>query len=232
MLDLLHQCTRETQEVFLHALYTVTSTKKDRVANAFEKVTSFDKAQGLVLSYSARQPAAMRPVSNSLVWLQTLLLMILDCDGRGPNNLLGKDGIPKSTLIPAATKLGYDLAKILGQLRTRRHSDPDTDSEPNLTRRNWVSLIILTRWHALGVADGSLFETHEIGGLEDERVVGTATYQLGCKLRYYILYCVKQECADIILNSLLHISHRNGHDGDSRAQRLPNQHWIGAYGRS
>lgn len=178
LLELLHQCSREVQEVFLYALYTVTCTNMGRVANAFEKVASYDAAQDLLLSYHARQPVVIRPTAVSLVCLQALLLMILDCDGRGPENLLAKNGAPKHALIQAAIKIGYDLAKILGQLRSKRTSDPDVDSDSNLTRRNWVSLAILARWYALGVADASLVGNYEIGGLEDERVVGIATSQI------------------------------------------------------
>lgn len=167
--------------MFLYALYTVTCTNMGRVANAFEKVASYDAAQDLLLSYHARQPVVIRPTAVSLVCLQALLLMILDCDGRGPENLLAKNGAPKHALIQAAIKIGYDLAKILGQLRSKRTSDPDVDSDSNLTRRNWVSLAILARWYALGVADASLVGNYEIGGLEDERVVGIATSQIACK---------------------------------------------------
>lgn len=195
LLELLHQCSREVQEVFLYALYAVTCTNMGRVANAFEKVASYDAAQDLLLSYHARQPVVIRPTAVSLVCLQALLLMILDCDARGPENLLAKNGAPKHALIQAATKIGYDLAKILGQLRGKRTSDSDVDSDSNLTRRNWVSLAILARWHALGVADASLVGNYEIGGLEDERVVGTATSQIACKsggcrfIRSFIFGC-------------------------------------------
>lgn len=172
--------------MFLYALYTVTRADMGHVASTFEKVASFDNAQDIVLLQYARQPVMTRPTAVNLVWLQALMLMILDCDGRGPDNLLVKNGVAKHTLLQAATKLGYDLAKSLGQLRSRRPSDPDVDSDSNLARRNWVSLIILARWHALGVADATLLGNHEIGGLEDERVVGTSTAQMGCKSRHFL----------------------------------------------
>ncbi|KAJ5093877.1 hypothetical protein N7456_009738 [Penicillium angulare] len=173
-LELLHQCNREAQEIFCYALYTVTRTDLSRVASNFERVTSFDNAQDLVL-YHTRQPLIVHSTAANLIWLQTLLLMIVDCDQRGPDNFVLKDGIPKHTLVQAACKLGYDLAKNQGQLRNNRDSDPDVDSDANLTRRNWVSLIILARWYAISVADATVIGGQEIGGREDERVVGHIT---------------------------------------------------------
>jgi hypothetical protein len=121
----------------------------------------------------------------NLIWLQSMLLMILDCDSRGPDNFVLKDGIPKHTLIQSATKLGSDLAKGLGQLKSKRSSDPDVDSEANLVRRNWVSLIILSRWYAISVADPSVLGTHEIGGREDERVLGSVAVGIACMLLHF-----------------------------------------------
>ncbi|KAI9926861.1 hypothetical protein ASPWEDRAFT_55049 [Aspergillus wentii DTO 134E9] len=178
LMEILHRCSRELQEVFLFGLYTVTRTNLERMSGTFEKVTSFDNAQDILLFYT-RQPALVRETSTNLIWLQTMMLMILDCDSRGPDNFVLKDGVPKHTLIQSATKLGSDMAKSMGQLKTKRVSDPDVDSEANITRRNWVSLIILTRWYAISVADPSVLGTNEIGGREDERVVGPVTTGVG-----------------------------------------------------
>ncbi|KAJ6161206.1 hypothetical protein N7470_004602 [Penicillium chermesinum] len=174
-LELLHQCNREVQETFCYALYTVTRTDTTRLAGNFEKVTSFDNAQDLLLYYT-KQPLIVHSTAVNLIWLQTLLFMIIDCDSRGPDNFVLKDGLPKHTLVQAASKLGYDLAKSQGQLKSKRVSDPDIDSDANLTRRNWVSLIILNRWYAISVADATVIGGgQEIGGREDERVVGQIT---------------------------------------------------------
>ncbi|THC98882.1 hypothetical protein EYZ11_001660 [Aspergillus tanneri] len=178
LLDILHQCSREVQEIFIYSLYTVTRTSFDRVFGTFERVTSFDNAQDLLLYYT-RQPAIVRPTAVNLIWLQTMLLMILDCDGRGPDNFVLKDGVPKYSLIQSANRLGSDLAKGLGQLKIKRSSDTDVDSEANLVRRNWVALAILSRWYAISVADPSALGSYEVGGREDERMVGRATTGIG-----------------------------------------------------
>lgn len=167
------------QEIFLYSLYTFTRVDLDRVAGTFERVTSFDNAQDLLLYYT-RQPALVRSTGVNLIWLQSMILMILDCDSRGPDNFVLKDAIPKQTLIQSATKIGSDMAKNLGQLKAKRVSDPDVDSEANLVRRSWVSLSILTRWYAVSVADTSVLGTHEIGGREDEKVVGSVAAGIAC----------------------------------------------------
>jgi hypothetical protein len=105
--------------------------------------------------------------------------MILDCDSRGPENIVLKDGVPKHSLIQSATKLGFDMAKSLDQLKAKRSSDADVDSDANLVRRSWVSLAILARWYAISVADPSVLVNQEIGGREDERVLGSVTAGIG-----------------------------------------------------
>ncbi|CAG8214343.1 unnamed protein product [Penicillium nalgiovense] len=173
-LELLHQCNREAQEIFCHALYSVTRTDMSRVAGNFEKINGFDNAQDLLM-FHTRQPLIVHTTPVNLIWIQSLLLMIIDCDTRGPDNFVLKDGVPKGSLVQAANKLGYDLAKSQGQLKNKRSVDPDVDSDANLTRRNWVSLVILARWYAISVADATVLGGHEIGGREDERVVGQIT---------------------------------------------------------
>lgn len=187
-MELLHQCNREAQEIFCHAMYSATRTDMSRVAGNFEKINGFDNAQDLLM-FHTRQPLIVHTTPVNLIWLQSLLLMIIDCDTRGPDNFVLKDGVPKGSLVQAANKLGYDLAKSQGQLKNKRSVDPDVDSDANLTRRNWVSLVILARWYAISVADATVLGGHEIGGREDERVVGQITTGIACmfNLPYFIL---------------------------------------------
>jgi hypothetical protein len=116
--------------------------------------------------------------------------MILDCDSRGPENIVLKDGVPKHSLIQSATKLGSDMAKSLDQLKGKRSSDADVDSDANLVRRSWVSLAILARWYAISVADPSVLVNQEIGGREDERVLGSVTAGIGGTFDFHLLITV------------------------------------------
>ncbi|RJE25265.1 hypothetical protein PHISCL_02415 [Aspergillus sclerotialis] len=170
LLEQLHQCSREAQEVFLYALYTVTHTKMDRVANTFEKVQSFGSAQDHLLFYSRNLPLGPSATAQ-IVLFQTMLLMILDADTRGPDNLTNKDGIPKGTLLQIASTLGYDLARTYGQAHSSQRvtvADPDADS--NVVRRCWVSFIILSRWYALSVSDPTFMRYDEVGTFEDKKI--------------------------------------------------------------
>ncbi|OJJ45461.1 hypothetical protein ASPZODRAFT_134114 [Penicilliopsis zonata CBS 506.65] len=178
LVEILHQCTREIQEVFLYALYTVVRTNMGRVATTFEKIESFESAQEIAVFYG-RQPAIGRPNAFNTILLQALLLMILDCDARGPENLTAKNGLSKQALIQSANKLACTQAKVFDQLRAKRPANPDVDGHANLTRRNWISLNILERWYAISVADPSVLGTFEIGGLEDEKISSTTLVQMG-----------------------------------------------------
>lgn len=168
------------QEAFLFALYTVTHTNMNRVASAFQKLESFDGAQDLLLFHARNLPMAPLTPLN-IVLLQTMLLMILDSDTRGPDNLILKNGVPKHTLLLTAGKLGYDLAKSCGQLNTQRASVSDPDADANVVRRCWVSLVILSRWYAISMADSSLMRSEEILGREDSKILGRGVMAIGCR---------------------------------------------------
>lgn len=171
LLEQLHQCSREAQEVFLYALYTVTHTKMDRVSNTFEKVQSFGSAQDHLLFYSRNLPVG--PLATAqIVLFQTMLLLILDADTRGPDNLTNKDGIPKGTLFQVATPLGYDLARTYGQAhRSQRVTVADPDADSNIVRRCWVSFVLLSRWYALSVSDPVFMRYDEVGTSDDKRIL-------------------------------------------------------------
>ncbi|RAH74442.1 putative C6 finger domain protein [Aspergillus aculeatinus CBS 121060] len=173
-LEILHRCGRELQEIFLYSLYTVTRANLERLSGSFERVTSYENAQDLLLYYT-RQPAITRSTTVNLIWLQSILLMILDCDARGPDNMVMKDGVPKHTLIQSATKLGSDLVKGLHLWKSQRVTDPDVDSESSLARRSWVSLAIMARWYAISVADPSVLNTLDVRNRGDERILGSVT---------------------------------------------------------
>lgn len=176
----MHQCPREVQEVFLYALYTLTHTKMDRVANTFEKVPTFSAAQDLLL-FHARNPAEASSTSVQIISFQSMLLMALYADTRGPDNLLNKDGIPKHTLLQTFGKLAFDLAKRFGQV-TRRVAAPesDADADANIIRRCWVSFVILSRWYAISNGDASSMRFEQIHGCWDGKVFGRGHLTVAC----------------------------------------------------
>ncbi|KAL1998810.1 hypothetical protein VTN02DRAFT_5538 [Thermoascus thermophilus] len=178
VLEILHQCSREVQEVFLHALYAVTGTNLSRLEKPFVKVLSFENAQELVMA-QARVYYQIRSTATNLIWLQILLFMVLESDSRGPDNFRGKNGIPKGTLAELAGRLGFSLAKSLDQLRLgKRFENPDMDSDAGLARRGWNIACILCRWHAASVADLDPFSINEIAAAGDEKLLPESTMQL------------------------------------------------------
>lgn len=178
----MQKCSREVQEVFLHALYAVTGTDVSRVQAVFQEVGTFDRAQEIVYG-SPRQNPASRSVSENLVWCQILILMVLDADSRGPENFHGQNGIPKSVLIDMAFNVAHHVAKGLYQLRTSNPEDGDLDSDANIARRNWSVVGVLSRWHAVSVAGLDNLGTNEVATPEDRKAFGLVALQLARKFQ-------------------------------------------------
>lgn len=176
----MHQCPREIQEVFLYTLYTVTHTKMERVVNTFEKVQSFGAAQDLALFHS-RNPPGVPSTAVQIIWVQAMLLMLLDADARGPDNLLNRDGVPKHVLLQTVSKPAYDLAKSFGQVQDERLvTAPEPDADANIIRRCWMSLIILSRWYTISMGDPSLMKFERITSHGDGKILGRSHLAITC----------------------------------------------------
>lgn len=104
--------------------------------------------------------------------------MALEADSRGPDNLRGQNGIPKSVLLDIAFTLAHFVAKSLGQLKTGNQNDQDLDSDANIARRSWIVIGILSRWHAVSVAGPDIFSNNETATPEDRHTFALATLQL------------------------------------------------------
>lgn len=178
-LQILHKCNKFLQEVLLYGLYTVTHTDFGRVQGSFQNVTSMSDALEL-LDGHLRDPHGLRTTSVNLVWLQAIFFIILDCDARGPEKLYGKNGVSKSVLVEAASKLSYDLARKFDRLQVRNAALEDNDSEPGLARRGWVVSSILARWHTISMAERDLIgvDHQDVGVPSDVMLVGFAPCQL------------------------------------------------------
>lgn len=169
LLALMHQSTREVQEVFLHAFYRVTHSDPGRVSSVFQKVKSFESAQDLLLHHCRNPPMAPVTASN-IITMQTMLLMIIDADSRGPDNLVLGGGVQKQTLLYHASKFSRDLAKICGELPDTHTMIVEPDLDVNIVRRCRVMVIILSRWHSIGFADAGAMISDEIISRKDVRL--------------------------------------------------------------
>lgn len=136
---------------------------------------------------SFRENPAPRPMSVNFILLQSTILMIVEADKRGPENLRGQDGISKSVLIEAAYALSYYITKSLGQLSDSNPEDKEIDSNGNLARRNWIVLMILSRIHTISVAGSDHFNNYETAPLNDRRIANFATLQLSRMFSLFFL---------------------------------------------
>ncbi|EGC49250.1 C6 finger domain-containing protein [Histoplasma capsulatum var. duboisii H88] len=175
--DHLQQCNRQIQEVFLYCLYAVTGANMFRAGNQFQQIPTFEKAQDRLYA-SFREEPSSRSLPTNFVLLQSILLMVLEADTRGPENLLGQNGLSKSVLLEVAYPLSYHIAKNLGQVRTSNPDDTEPDSDANIARRNWIVVGILSRWHAVAVAGPDIFDTNETATLEDQQIFGAVPLQI------------------------------------------------------
>lgn len=119
-----------------------------------------------------------RPVSVSLIYLQCLVLAILEADHRGPDNLLGKNGATKTELLQMAVGVGHALIKQLN-LEAPRDLEADSDSDKNLIRRNWIILVVLDRFHALSVGNMKTISAPLTNfSIVEKKMLGTTLFYL------------------------------------------------------
>ncbi|PCH04599.1 Hypothetical protein PENO1_022070 [Penicillium occitanis (nom. inval.)] len=176
---ILHKCSRTLQEVFSHALYAATHTSIDRVRGTFTDVGSLENALDLVSAH-LRDPYNLRTLPVNLVWIQTLSFLVIDCDMRGPDNLHGRNGLPKQTLVDHLMSLAYRVAKPFDQNRDPFPVFQDIDSDANIARRDWFSASILCRWHLVGMGERDFVEDdiQEINLPSDYSFMSPAAVQL------------------------------------------------------
>lgn len=186
------------QEIFVHSLLALTGGSLFRAEKELQEIPTFEKAQDQLYA-SFREDPSSRPLSVNLVLLQSIILMILESDARGPENLRGHNGIPKSVLVESAYSLAYFVAKLLGQLRTSHPDDNDVDSDGNVARRNWAVAMILSRLHAISVAGPDFYGVYEAATVEDRQILGVTTLQLARTLEILPLLPPRQSIEYITL---------------------------------
>lgn len=172
------------QEAFAHAFYAVTHTSSERVRDTFIEIDSLETALGLITTH-LRDPYNLRTLPVNFVWVQTLFFLVIDCDKRGPDNLHGRNGFPKQTLVDYLMPLAYRLAKPYDQHREVFPELQELDSDATIARRAWFCTSILCRWHLVGMGERDFIDddTHDIHVPTDYTFVGPAAVQLVCKCR-------------------------------------------------
>lgn len=137
-------CPPRLVETFMDALFA--STKSFALSTNIYEKACLERAMhnALTLKYDS---SVYQNASVSQVVLQTLMLLVFATE----NNGRAKVGPPSVALLSAAVALAYQnkfhVYKPVDEL-----SERDPDSDDNITKKLWVSLVIMDRWQAVGYA--------------------------------------------------------------------------------
>jgi hypothetical protein len=152
------------------------------VEGSFQNVMSMDDAQDMLHAH-LRETTGLRSTPVNFIWLFTLQLMAMDCDARGPDNLRGRNGLPKSFLVSSLARLAFDIAYQLGQVRNRSLAH-NGESDADIARRGLVVSSILCIWHDTGMGErGNFYAWQDIGLPSDLKLLGLAPTQLAGECR-------------------------------------------------
>ena len=116
-------------------------------------------------------------MTTNLVYLQTMLLMAIEADNRGPISKC-QTGLSQSVWLGSAVGLAYSM-KLHVYKSPDKQTENDADSEDKLARRVWWCLVMMDKWHAsstsspLLIPDGTV-----ILSSEDQALLGDQLYHL------------------------------------------------------
>ena len=138
---------------------------------------SFKKATQLVVSMQV-DSSASRSASINLVYLQTLLFLTISTIN---NSLRGQGGSSRSIWLSAAISSAYEMKLHKRNFQQQPLAD-DLDSDENLLRKVWWSIVILDRWHSSSISTPSQIPDESLVlHPEDQFLLGDATYHLARK---------------------------------------------------
>ncbi|KAF3801699.1 Glucose transport transcription regulator RGT1 [Colletotrichum gloeosporioides] len=141
--DYLAQCPGLLREAFVEALSgTMHSYPTFQSGNPGD----VRLAHTLLVEWEAGDSASRSPAAN-IVFLQTLLLMVIEAD----NRQLGSIGAPKESLLGRAVA-GANALKLYQSKLEPSEAEFGVDTDSQLRVRIWWSLVLLDRWHAVGTA--------------------------------------------------------------------------------
>lgn len=165
----------------MEALYATVRSFSSQTASFYPELQPSRKAVGLIAA-SQFEIAAPKALSDNLVYLQTMILMAIEAGNQGPTNTRSTSGPSQSVWLGSAVGLAYSL-KLHIPKQGDKISDGDRDSDENLARRVWWSLVILDRFHASGTSSPVMIPDTSVVLLpEDHHLFGEATYHLARKL--------------------------------------------------
>lgn len=177
--ELLSKVPPFLQSVFMEALYATMGS-----FHALPDLNIGDArlAHKKLLDWELEPWSAPPSKAESLVQLQTLLLLSIEADNLGPSSLTGAKGGPsKSATLSRAVALAYSL-ELYGS-KPNLDGDADLDSDENLAVRAWWSLVIMDRWNAVGTAK-AVFIPREtaVPKISLRKLLGDVSYELLSRL--------------------------------------------------
>ena len=135
------------------------------------------KASELITGSQFEAPTTRSKATN-LIYLQTMILIALEADNHGPATKRAQPGPPRALWLGAAVGLSYSMKLHINPPRGR-FAPGDMDSDENLGRRNWCTLVILDRWHAVSTSSPLLIPDTSVVLLpEDQSLLGDSTFHL------------------------------------------------------
>lgn len=138
-------------------------------------------AAGLVLACQLDTTSTRSHPAN-LVQLQTLMLMAIQASSQPSNSLQSQSGVSPTMWLSSAVGLAYQL-RLHIRKSPEKGTENDPDTEENMARRVWWSLVILDRWHASGYASPLMIpDSSVVLYREDKALLGDSIYQLARKL--------------------------------------------------
>lgn len=173
----LSNCPPSLREAFYESLHAAVQSFPTSNTATVERHSTKKAAQLLASQF---ENATAHTLSTNLVYLQTMLLMAIEADNRGPATK-GQTGLPPSVWLGSAVGLAYSM-KLHVHTPPDKQFENDPDSEDKLARRIWWSLVMMDRWHAsstsspLLIPDGSV-----IVYPEDQALLGDNLYHLARK---------------------------------------------------
>jgi hypothetical protein len=131
---------QQLRDSFVEALYaSVTSF------SSMEKVGDARIAQSMLLEWDEGTKSDQSPATR-LLYLQTLLLLIVEADNRA----LSHPSSHKRILLGMAIAEAYEMKLYLSKNEVNLDGEVDLDSVEQLRLRAWWSLVMLDRWNAIG----------------------------------------------------------------------------------
>ena len=177
----LAQCTASLRDAFLEALSVVVpSGPSAHAGSSPAEARGGDggrKAYDLLATFEGH---SSRNMSTNLVYLQTMILMALDADRRGPASTWRHSGPPQAVWLGAAVGMAHDLRLHATTARFReRYATSDVDSDERLGRRDWWVLVMLDRWHAASTSSPLLIPDRSVLSIpEDRAILGDVVFHL------------------------------------------------------